>query len=225
MIFKPSRVALFVAATALTGCGNLFDAGFESDTPGQPPALSPAGLPAGDSIASGPAENFIVTSKMGIIGQQAYAFVEPAPGIDDTQFQTVMRSAPIDDLSKPVYLSWRGIFGSGGGVKMIAGYQGKPFVEFAFDSGMVMLGDDVVGSYLPGDHHTVLVSLFPATGTYRLGVFGDVNFDQEFFEGQAISKDQIDEPQVFAEFSITRSPDENLIYVIDDVKMSYDAPS
>ncbi len=225
MTYKPWRAALFVAATALSGCNNLFDAGFESDTPGLPPALTPAGLPNGDSIAPGPAGSFFVTSKMGIIGQKAYAFVEPQADTGDTSLRTVMRSAPVDDLSKPVYLSWRGIFGSGGGVRIRAGYQGKPFVEFGFDNGMIMLGDDVVGAYLPGDHHTVLVSLFPTTNTYRVRVMGDVTIDQEFFEGAASSQTQITAPQVLAEFSITRSPDKNLVYVIDDVTMSHDAPN
>lgn len=225
MTFLHLRGALIASTLFLSACGDLFNAGFEGDTPGLPPASSPQGSPVGDSITTGPSESFFVTSSQGIVGEKSYAFVEPIPALGSRSARTVMRSAPVGDMTKPVYVTWRGKFGTGGGLNTIVGYMGKPYVSLEFMDGDIYVEGEVVGSYVPGDNHTVVVSLFPESETFQVAITGDASFVRNVVEGPARAKGKVPENQVITDFVITRSENPRLVYVLDDARMSHDAPS
>ena len=223
MINRSTCGALLASTVLLASCGHLFHANFEGDLPGKAPSPRPEGFPDGDLITIGPEESFFVTSDMGIVGEKSFAFVEPKVS-GKLPPRTVMRSALIEDMQKPVHMSWRGIFGTSGSIKMKLGFAGQTYADLHFDHGTIFVDGKRSGVYKPGDIHSVVVSLYPASQSYEVTIQGDAHTNAKSFSGNAISKDEPTRPEAFAEFNVTSSNAETLVYIIDDVIMSHRAP-
>lgn len=217
------RAALLASVLAVSSCGDLLNAGFENDLPGRSPSIVLPGQPVGDRLTPGPSKSFFVTSEDGLIGHQAYAFVE-GEAQRDARLATSFKSAPVNDIEAPVYISWRGKFGNGGGMTVLAGYEGQPYVQIKFAKGDIHVEGKSIGTYHPGDNHNVVVSLFPKEKAYRVEIKGDLQGVQAV-TGRSRSVDSVGAGVLAsAEFSIDKSGQERLVYVIDDVKMSHNAP-
>ncbi|MEZ5778433.1 MAG: hypothetical protein R3E44_08730 [Paracoccaceae bacterium] len=222
-------VALFrIAALTilLSGCANLFRADFETDTPGQPPAASPPGPPAGDSISNGPAEVFFVSAEDAISGNQSLAIREPAANLDRGANTATFRTAEINDGDAPIYITWRGYFPSDqGGVRINAGILGQSFGNVTFENGQIfVMFDTPVGTYAAGDGHTVIISLFPASQTFRLAVVGEATLDEDFVEANMTPINGQPSNEAFVEFTPTASTALRRVYVLDDATISYSEP-
>jgi len=217
------RAALLGAAISLCGCGDLLDTGFNLDNAGQAPSMTSVGINNGAQIRPGSSRNMFVTSKAGLMGEQALAFIETKEAINGSN-RTFLQSKPITDLSAPVHVSWHGQFGNGGELKVVLGYLGQPYVSIRFDNGDIFVGDTWAGSFLPGDLHDVLVTLEPNVRTYNVSFTGDGQYRQSVLTGSAPKPKNDAGNQVIADFGIESSGQERLVYVLDDVRMSHRTP-
>jgi len=224
MLFSTRFTALFASLFLVSGCDILLNASFEADTAGDAPRVDIPGAPSGDSITSSEGKSFFVTSQGGLVAGQAMAFVAPDQRTDNRTARSVMRSATINSLDRPIYISWNGKFGAGGELNGIFGYLGKQFVRLQFSNGDILLEGRPVGRYRPGDNHQVLISLYPVEGRYRVAISGDVDLGRPFIEGAARSSLEVAGSKAVADFTITPAPNAPLVYVMDDVKMSHQAP-
>ena len=221
---QPGWAALCASASLLGGCGELLYAGFENDMPGRAPSGVLPGLPFGDQVIPGPSKSFFVTSEEGLMGRQAYAFVE---GYDASasKLKTQFRSAPVTNLSVPTYISWNGKFGNGGALSTVLGFGQQPYVVVKFAGGDIHVNGRSVGAYRPGDNHDVVAMLDPVNRTYRITIHGDMAEKVETMSGEAESQKVIEGGTVAtATFAMDGSGREQLVYVIDEVKMSHRSP-
>ena len=219
-------LAITAAALLLSGCGNLFHADFESDVTGQTPDTSPPGPPPGDSISNGPVELFFVTEDNAISGEKSLSIRESLPSLEPGANRTTFRTADISDPDAPIYITWRGHFPSDqGGVRINAGVLGQFFGNVTFENGQInLMFDTSVGSYQAGGTHTALLSLFPASQTFRFTLFGEADLDDEFAEAPLTPIDGEPSNEGFVELVPTASSAQNLVYIIDDVTISNNAP-
>jgi|GEM_PF-5096163 len=215
------RVALFGACLSIAGCGALLDTGFDWDKPGHSPSMTTLGF-QGAQIRPGASKNVFVTSKMGLVGQQALAFIETAEPVDGSH-RTFLQSAPVKDPTEPVYINWRGQFGAGGTMKVVLGLLGQPYVTMRFADGDLFLDDAKVGNFVPGDHHSVAVTLDPKARSYKVAFSGHGTYHQNAFEGSAPASKNDAGMQVIADFGIESVGQERLVYVLDDVRISHNA--
>jgi hypothetical protein len=221
---NPTPLVLVAAAVLLTGCANLFHADFESGIPGQPPIANPPGPPAGDRISNGPADLFFVSTEDAISGSQSLTIREVVPSLDPDSNQIVFRTAPINDADAPIYITWRGFFPAPGGISVNIGFLGKSFGNVTFENGQIRMFDTPVGNYDIGDSHTVIVSLFPASQTYRFAIFGDATLAQDFAQADMAPINGTPSNEGFVEVAPTASTAQNCVYVMDDVTVSYKEP-
>ena len=212
------------AAVMLTGCANLFNADFESGTPGEPPGANPPGPPVGDSISVDDDDIYVITGQGAISGNRSLSIREPVPSLDPGGNKIVFRTMAINDPDAPIYVTWRGLFAGSGGIVVNAGVLGKFFGQVTFDNGQILMFDSVVGSYDIGDAHTVILSLFPASQTYRFGIFGDASLAEGFAEDDMRPIDSTPIDEGFVEVGVTTSSRQNLVYIMDDVTVSYNEP-
>ena len=219
MTFNFRAAVGLCAALALTGCMDLMKTGFNWDTPGASPEMRSFGPPVG-MIRPGTSENVFVTSKAGLVGEQALAFMETEAPASDAQ-RTFLQSAQVKDTSAPVHVSWKGQFGSGGTLKVVLGFMGRPYVQMIFDDGDVFVAGRKLGRYLPGDHHVIYVTLDPDALSYSLTMTGDARMDISEVSGTVTDLNGSQGDQVIAEFSLESAGTERLVYVLDDVRVSH----
>ncbi len=221
----PATLRIAAISLLLSGCGNLLHADFESGAEGQSPVTPPPGPPAGDSITAGDADIFFVSTLDAIAGTRSLTVREAEPSLRPTGTTTIFRTAPIGNPDAPIYYSWQGFFPTDdGGMVINCGLLGQFFGNLTFDNGQIRLFDTVVGSYDAGQSHTVIVSLFPASRTYRVGIFGDTQLNGDFAEAdlRQISGTAVNEG--FLEITPTIDAAQDRIYVMDEVTASQTAP-
>lgn len=213
-----------LASLFLAGCSNIFFTDFESGPTNQAPLSTPPGPPVGDSISNGPEEAFFVTASSPLADAQSLAIRAPEPSTDDTQFTTTFRSIDLTDTDQPVYVTWRAAFPESGPLSVNVGILGEAFGNVTFDNGTIRLFDDVVGGYGFGGTHTILVSIFPDFGIYRMTISGIQLPEPGFVEGELRPLDGDDTPHAFLEVTVGTAAGQPFVHVMDNVTISRQPP-
>ena len=214
----------WLAGLFLAGCSNIFFTDFEGGPVGQSPLSPPPGPPAGDSISNGPDDAFFVTASAPLADAQSLAIRAPEPSLDDTQFTTTFRSIDLTETSAPVYFSWRAAFPESGPLSVNAGIVGESFGNITFDNGTIRLFDDAVGGYGFGGTHTILVSVFPEFGIYRMTISGIQLPEPGFVEGELRPLEGAGTPHAFLEVTVGKAAGQPIVHVMDNVTISRMSP-
>lgn len=164
-----------LVAVAAGGCTSRFIADFEADTAGALPDTHPAGAPDDQIFVLEGGGDIAVSNAAPLVGSQSLRI--GGPGSDGANAPNAfMYAEEINDPSQRVYASWRGRLDPGAAARIFfwSGHF-NTIVEIVLEDGEIRVAGDEIGSYTPGQPHTILINANPATDQFGMSAFGGVS--------------------------------------------------
>ena len=175
MAYTRITAAISLAALALSACTARFIDDFEADTAGAPPLVAPAGAPNDQVFILDGTGAIRVSNSAPIAGAQSLNI--GGPGSSGAGAPNLfMYAEPLSDPSQRVYAHWTGRMSDGAGARIFfwTGHF-STMVAIVLENGQIIVDGNQVGTYTPGQEHTIFVNADPATDQYQVTATGAVS--------------------------------------------------
>ncbi len=165
-------LASLATLVVLPACTTRFTDTFEADTAGAAPLIEPAGTPDDRVYILDGSGSVRVTNSGPIAGAKSLRMQGPA-GDNASAPNTFMYAESLQDPSQDVYALWSGRLSSRAAARVFF-FTGhfSSMVTVELRNGTVRANGNAIGTYTPGQTHSILLRASPSNDSFGISVFG-----------------------------------------------------